>query len=280
MARRVQGWRKLAGAAWGPPNDPQFYGELDVDAGNLLEYLRQVREDSGVHVTVTHLVGRAVAHGLTQVPVLRVRLAAGREHPRESLDVFFIVSAEGGDELTGVRVEHADEKSAVEIARELGELTRAIADGTDASFGRAKQLLTVLPSPLLRPALRLSAWLTSDRNLDLPWLGMRRQSFGSAMITSVGMWGVTRAYSPLAAYYRVPLLVLAGSVTQRPVAVAGNVVARPMLTLTATFDHRYVDGGHAARFAEAVHKYLGDPAHFESELAHSAPVLRLRRARA
>jgi pyruvate dehydrogenase E2 component (dihydrolipoamide acetyltransferase) len=83
------------------------------------------------------------------------------------------------------------------------------------------------------------------------------------MITSVGVWGITRAYSPLARYYRVPVLVLIGAVRPRPAAVGEEVVVRPMLTLTATFDHRYVDGFHAARFAAAVRAYCEDPAAFE-----------------
>src|ERR1022692_3406703 len=49
-----------------------------------------------------------------------------------------------------------------------------------------------------------------------------------------------------------PLLVLVGAVRRQPVAVADEVVVRPVLTLTATFDHRYADGFHAARFAGAV----------------------------
>ncbi len=32
---------------------------------------------------------------------------------------------------------------------------------------------------------------------------MPRQAFGGALITSIGMWGISRAYS-LARYYRVP----------------------------------------------------------------------------
>jgi pyruvate dehydrogenase E2 component (dihydrolipoamide acetyltransferase) len=259
----VNGWRKLAGAAWGAPNDPQFYGDLEIDAGHLLACQRLLRESTGVNVTLTHLVGRAVAHGLSAVPTLDVRLARGREHARESTDVFFIVSADGGEELTGVKVERADEKSAVQICQEVTAAVAAIVDGTDESFGRAKGILERLPRLPLRLAIRLSAWLTSDLNLDLPTLGLRRQSFGSAMITSVGRWGVAHAYSPLAAYYRVPLLVLIGAVEQRPVAVAGRVVIRPMLTLTATFDHRYVDGSHAARFAQAVRDYCAHPVNFE-----------------
>ena len=37
-----------------------------------------------------------------------------------------------------------------------------------------------------------------------------------------------------------------------------------MLTLTATFDHRYADGYQAAKFAQAVQDYCSDPAAFET----------------
>ena len=262
---KLRGWRKLAGSFWGPPNDPQFYGDLELDAGTLLEHLHQLRERTGTHVTLTHAVGRAVAHGLDSVPDLRVRLARGREYPRESTDIFFIVAAEGG-ELTGCKVDRANQKSLVEVAEELGSSQQSISSGADETFGKAKKMLDLLPPRLLRTAMNLSAWLTSDLNLDLPALGVRRQAFGSAMITSVGMWGISRAYSPLAGYYRVPVLVLVGAVTQKPVAVAGQVVIRPMLTLTATFDHRYADGFQAARFAQAVQGYCADPAAFEPRL--------------
>jgi 2-oxoacid dehydrogenases acyltransferase (catalytic domain) len=263
VAKRLQGWRKLAGATWSRPLDPQFFGDLDLDAAAMLAYIQQARRRTGVHLTVTHLVGRAVAHGLTKVPQLRVRLARGREHPRESVDVFFIVATEGGRELTGVKLRDVDRKSAVDVARELTSRCEALAGGSDPELGRGKALLGALPPAVMRLALRASAWLTSDLNLDLPRLGMPRQAFGGAMITSVGGWGISKAYSPLAHYYRVPVLVLVGAVESRPVAVAGEVVARPMITLTATFDHRYADGFHAAQLARAIREYCEHPAAFE-----------------
>ena len=266
MARRVRGWRKLAGATWGRPSDPQFFGDLELDAGALLSYIEEVRRLSGVHLTMTHLAGRAVAHGLVAVPKLQVRLAHGREYPRDSVDVFFIVSAAGGQELTGVKVHDADRKSAVEIAEEVTRRCATIEAGSDPDLGRSKAMLAKLPPRALRAALHVGAWLTSDLNLDLSRLGMPRQAFGGAMITSVGMWGIGHAYSPLAHYYRVPLLVLVGAVRKVPVAIDDQVVVRPMLTLTATFDHRYVDGFHAAQFAAAVRGYCAAPARFEPAL--------------
>ncbi len=267
MARRVRGWRKLAGSTWGRPMDPQFFGDLELDAGPLLSYIADVRQAAGVHVTLTHLIGRAVAHGLAEVPELRVRLARGREHDRDSVDVFFIVTTESGQELTGVKIQDADRKSAVEIADELNRRCRAIDAGQDAELGRGKALLTMLPPGLLRLSLRLGAWLTSDLNLDLSRLGMPRQAFGGAMITSVGMWGIGHAYSPLAHYYRVPVLVLVGAVRKAPTVADDKLVIRPILTVTATFDHRYVDGFHAAKFADAVRSYCEKPSSFEPALS-------------
>lgn len=270
--RRIHGWRRLAGASWAAPADPQFFGDLDIDAGALLELQRRLRDDLGEHVTLTHLLGRAVAHALTVVPELRVRLAFGREHRRESVDVFFIVAVDGGRELTGVKITAVDTKSVVDLARELAESRAALTGGRDAAFGRSKALLAVLPTPFLRLVLRLGAVVTSDLDLDLGALGLPRQPFGSAMVTSVGMWGIERAYSPLASYYRVPVLVCVGAVTERPASVQGRVVTRPVLTVTATFDHRYVDGHQAARFAHAVQEYCRRPELFESlhELTRAA----------
>lgn len=268
-ATRVSGWRKLAGASWSAPSDPQFFGSMDIDAAELLAYAQVVHEHAGAHVTMTHLVGRAVAHGLQAVPPLRQRIARGRQYERESIDVFFILATDEGRELTGLKIEHADAKSVVEISHELDRRRAAIREGTDADFGRTKRMLELLPRPLLRAGLRLSAWLTSDLNMDLPQFGLPRQAFGSAMITSVGMWGVTNAYSPLTSYYRVPVLVLIGAVEPRPVARAGLVVVRPMLTVTATFDHRYVDGFQAAQFADAIRQYCTNPAACEP----SSPVV-------
>lgn len=270
MAKRITGWRKLAGVSWSAPSDPQFFGDLEVDAASVLAYVGEARRRTGVHVTLTHAVVRAVAHGLQAVPELNVRLAHGREYPRESIDVLVIVAV-GGDELSGIKLASVDRKTLVDVATELESRAAAIRSGADAEFGRTKKMLTTLPSRVLRPAMRAAAWLTSDLDLDLPRFGLPREAFGSAMVSSIGMTGIAHAYSPLASYYRVPFLVLVGSVTEQAVVRGGQVVARPMLSLTATFDHRYTDGFRAAAFAQAARDYLANPGAFEPPLAELLP---------
>jgi pyruvate dehydrogenase E2 component (dihydrolipoamide acetyltransferase) len=260
---KISGWRKIAAATWGPPNDPQIYGDLEIDATPMLDYIRLARERADVKLSVTHLAGKAVAKALGDHPDLNVRLYRGHFIRRETVDVFFIVSMSAGNELSGVKVERADEKSVIEIARELSSRAGRIRGGDDADYGKTKKMLSSTPRSLLKMSMRVAAWLTADRDLDLKKQGLPRQAFGSVMITSVGMFGIQHAYAPLSPYYRIPFLMLVGEVADKPVAVDGRVEVRPMLTLSATMDHRYLDGFHASRLATSVREYLDDPAKFE-----------------
>lgn len=263
---KVEGWRKIAVATWGHPNDPQIYGDLEVDATAALDFVEDARDATGVKVTLTHMVGKSLAYAFGEHPDLNVRLYRGRLIRRDTADIFFIVSAGGGAELSGVKVTAADEKPVVEIARELDQRVGRIRSGEDAEFGKTKKNLSRTPHRVLHTFLRFAAWLTIDRDKDLKALGLSRQSFGSAMVSSVGMFGIQHAYAPMSPYYRVPLIVLVGEVAKKPVVVDDRIEARPILNLAATLDHRYVDGFHAARLAKSVRAYLEDPKRFEPAL--------------
>ena len=117
--RSVDTWRRIALASWTTPVDPQIFGDIEVDAGALLAHLEAERARTGTRVTVTHLVGKALAHALATNPDVNVRLRRGRFVPRETVDVFFVVSVSDGKELSGAKVVDADRKSVSEVADEL-----------------------------------------------------------------------------------------------------------------------------------------------------------------
>ena len=80
---------------------------------------------------------------------------------------------------------------------------------------------------------------------------------GTFTISNLGMFGVekfTAVLNPPQA-----AIVAVGATEEQPVAVDGEVVVRPMLTLTATFDHRAVDGAPAAEFLQTVKELLEEP---------------------
>jgi 2-oxoglutarate dehydrogenase E2 component (dihydrolipoamide succinyltransferase) len=50
------------------------------------------------------------------------------------------------------------------------------------------------------------------------------------------------------------------SIQERPIAVNGEVVVRPMMNLALSYDHRLVDGREAVTFLVSVKKSIEDPA--------------------
>jgi len=50
------------------------------------------------------------------------------------------------------------------------------------------------------------------------------------------------------------------TIQQRPVAVDGEVVIRPMMYLALTYDHRIIDGREAVQFLVTIKQLLEDPA--------------------
>jgi 2-oxoglutarate dehydrogenase E2 component (dihydrolipoamide succinyltransferase) len=49
------------------------------------------------------------------------------------------------------------------------------------------------------------------------------------------------------------------SIVQRPVVVNGNILARPMMYLALTYDHRLIDGREAVFFLRRIKDVVEDP---------------------
>jgi pyruvate dehydrogenase E2 component (dihydrolipoamide acetyltransferase) len=252
---------------WPSPNDPQIFGALEIPAQSLRTFIDSARA-AGHRVTPTHLIGRAVGHALAEVPEMNVQIRRGHLIPREAIEVFFITAVAGGTDLSGVKITAIDETPAIEVAAELAERSAQLKRGHDTAFARAKKLMDHLPISLLRVALRAQAFVAEDLRRDIPALGVHRNPFGSAMVSSVGMLGLPQGFAPLAWMYDVPLLVLVGELTWKPVVVDGRVEPREVLPITATIDHRYADGSHISKLMAAFREYLAAPSRFEPALTN------------
>ena len=55
-------------------------------------------------------------------------------------------------------------------------------------------------------------------------------------------------------------LLAVGRIAERPWVVGGELVVRPVLTLTVSFDHRVVDGARGAEFLDALASLVDEPA--------------------
>ena len=49
------------------------------------------------------------------------------------------------------------------------------------------------------------------------------------------------------------------SIVKRPMVVNGEIVARPMMNVALTYDHRLVDGREAVTFLKSIKESVEDP---------------------
>jgi pyruvate dehydrogenase E2 component (dihydrolipoamide acetyltransferase) len=80
---------------------------------------------------------------------------------------------------------------------------------------------------------------------------------GTFTISNLGMFGVEQFVAVLNPPQASILAV--GTVEDRPVAREGELVARPMMTMTLTNDHGAVDGATAADFLRTLKSFLEEP---------------------
>jgi pyruvate/2-oxoglutarate dehydrogenase complex dihydrolipoamide acyltransferase (E2) component len=259
-AERLSPWRRLAVHVWRAPSDPTVYGVLEVDMRRSLEYLAALNAiPGGARVTPTHLVVKAIAKALAETPAANGMIALNRIYLRDSVDIYCQVSTDGGRDLSGVKIRHADLKSPAQVADELAAGASAVRAGRDKSSEATKKSLGRVPDFLLRPILRLTGFLTFDLRLDLSAFGVAFDQFGGAMVSNVGNFGLQNGLAPLVPVSRSPIVLLVGEVRERPLAENGQVIAAPMLNIGATFDHRLIDGYQGAMMAKTVIDAVRDP---------------------
>ncbi|MBM3981823.1 MAG: biotin/lipoyl-binding protein [Planctomycetes bacterium] len=91
-----------------------------------------------------------------------------------------------------------------------------------------------------------------DNKLTIP-----EMQGGSFTITNLGGIGGT-AFTPIVNYPEVAILGLSKSALQ-PVVKDGQIVARVMMPLSLTYDHRVIDGADGCRFAVRLAQLFSDP---------------------
>ncbi len=117
--------------------------------------------------------------------------------------------------------------------------------------------------PILRDADQLSyadmekAIRSMGERAQTGKLGMDELTGGTFSITNGGVFG-SMLSTPI---LNPPQSAILGmhSIQQRPVVIKSDIVARPMMYLALTYDHRIVDGKDAVQFLVAIKNILEDP---------------------
>lgn len=259
--KHISSFRKLAIGTWQTAYDPTVYGSMTIRMEKALAYIEKFREVHGVRLTVTHLVAKAVAEALHRCPDANAILRFNKIYLRQGVTIsILVVQTDQGDgkvDLTAAKIENAENKTLKQMAEELQATIDRVRKRKEQSLEKGKGLVALVPFMLMNVFLKVLSFFMYTLNLNVP--GVPRDAFGGATITNVGSLGLDMAFVPLVPYTRVPIFVAPGAVTDEPVVEDGRVVPGKVMRLSASFDHRFIDGLHASVLAKTVRELLENP---------------------
>jgi pyruvate dehydrogenase E2 component (dihydrolipoamide acetyltransferase) len=254
--------RATAGAAPAPPPTPAAPAPVEPAPAVTREHVPVGDDVERVPLTS---VRRTIARRLTeawQIPVYQLVLSADMDavdqvltrrkelNPEEHVtvtDVLVKVCAAALMRHREVNVQFTEEELLVFPYANVG-----IAVATDRG----------LVVPVIRNAEHLSLAEVSAARADIVKRAregaLRHEDLdgGTFTISNLGMFGLDQFTAVLNPPQAAILAV--GASAERPVVREGQIVARPMMTMTLSCDHRAVDGAPAAAFLETVKAMLED----------------------
>ena len=259
----VSNFRKIAIGTWQNAYDPSVYGTMEIRMDNAIAYLEAFREKTGRRLTVSHMVAKAVAMALVECPDANAVLRWNRVYLRKTIGVFFQVAmtdeGEGKIDLSGATIYDVDKLNLLEILDDFEDKVEKVRKREDPALEKTRNTFQAIPYFFLNWFLKILSFFTVTLNLDLKWAGIPQDPFGSIMVTNVGSLGLDVAYVPLVPYSHVPILLAMGSVKDVPIVEDGEIKPAKIMAVNATFDHRFIDGFHAATLSKVMRKWMENP---------------------
>jgi pyruvate/2-oxoglutarate dehydrogenase complex dihydrolipoamide acyltransferase (E2) component len=221
------------------PRSVSAYLFRDID----MSWVGDVRSDfakNGSRVTVTAMLLKAIAIAQKSHPTSRSELLPfGRIATYEEVVGGFTVerSEDGADTVFFAEIEEPDTKQLLHIAEEL---SRSATSDMDQLPPFAKQkIYAQLPYFLRRLILGIGTLIPALR------LKCQKATFG---LTSLGKYKMSMVLSPCICTSTFGI----GTIEDRPVVVDGNIVVRPVMTISLNFNANALEISAAAAFLEDV----------------------------
>lgn len=210
-----------------------------ADVTHLLEQrtIANTKKIFPYHITITHLVTKAVADTLKNYPLL-FSFFTGKEII-ENQEVAIGIPVDVEQHVEYIVLHNAHSKNLLSIAEETTEELAKIRAGNGTFFQALKQLM-VTPN---------------ESNSDP--IEFCRQYLGNFPISNFGSFHVDSGSLALAE----PIIsgICIGSVKPSAYWKYGQWREAMVLPLTISFDHRPVDGAYAGKFLHSVRRLLESP---------------------
>jgi hypothetical protein len=252
-------------------SDPTMVWGTDVDAEELLGFVKQYNDSTRVIISAAHVLIKAVGMSLAQFPQLNCRVVRGRIYRFRDVNVRMVSYNQRTSDVDIITMQQADQASLDDIGQFLWDSQLKIAAGHYTDHVD-KMILHRAPVWLHRLLTQTFWWL--DRNFRLPRLGrIDRHLESSVLVNYLGY-----SHSPSMKMYKPSkfpddsslLSITMGRIEEMPVVRDGRVVIRRVAPLFIRADHRVTDANELSRFICNLRDSLQNPRSLVGQSIHAS----------
>jgi len=179
-------------------------------------------------------------------PSINGKIVWGKFVPYKTIDITCLVDVDGGKDLAAVTLSEVDKLPLERVREVLHEKASKIKKSSgDAEHKKRTSSAKILPAFVVQILLKLTTFLTCHLGLALPFVGLKKDNFGVAMVTSIGMLGFKDCIAPLTPFANNAFIVTVNQVHEKPIIVNGEVKVGQIMNINISIDHRYIDGAGA-----------------------------------
>lgn len=227
----------------------------DVDM-SWVSSIRETMLQAGSRITITAFFMKAIAIAQRTNPQSRTEvLPWGKRVTYDDIVAGFTVErdVESKPSVFFGEILAPDSKSLSELASEIKSYSMSRID--EIASMKKQYLFSGLPTTLRKLLLYFATKIPTAR------LAFQKSTFG---LTSLGKYGITLVLSPCICTSTFTV----GSQEDRAIAVAGDIIVKPMVTLVLSFDQRALDPSVASAFLNDVKNLLegGMNSHITSDI--------------
>ena len=239
-----------------------------IDLTKLLQYLNSQREESGLEVTLTHVIAKVAAMNIYESKTLNGHIILGNFYRCKTPGVDISVSVDTTDKDTlMVKIVDADVKPLDYIAQELQTKSKELRQGSkidDESSPHKERVLAMLPNGLSYRIKKFLMFLGGSLGLSIPVLGVSPFPLGvCAIIASPYREGdsdLDVSMIPNTDETSAPITISVGGVRIVPSMDADRRMGgAPSINLAVTVNTKACSLVEAKRFCSKLQQSLNNP---------------------
>ena len=250
-------WRKVASTIYRKPIDSKIYGTVDLDITELEKFVTAKRKE-GIKTTITYIITLILGRAIREVPELNTFIKRGKIVQRKQIDGTVSVLLPGG-QMGSVKVENADQITIEELSKIIGIQIAQSRKGNENDTMQSKNVLSSIPWPFRNWFFKLYRTMTIHWGISMPGLGLDANSFGSYVVSNIGTVGLDSGYGSLLPSSNISFVMVLGAAVKKPVVVNDKIEIRRIMKISATLDHRVVDGSHGGRMFRVIKQFIKNP---------------------